>query len=168
MKRILFCLTTVVAVSVLFAADVNRKRDVIFYHYDVVPVLWPKSIPYSPTAIIKGFDNPKRIMDGLPQKAMDAPVKPDTFVYVPMPNFANLSAMVPSNEPQLQQPSGSSWMQGVKNALPEIKKQGKANDPVSAMSEWARKNKKEFFVGLCVNDTLFQSGYNPPKPYPCS
>ena len=166
MKRILFCLTTVVAVSVLFAADVNRKRDVIFYHYDVVPVLWPKSIPYSPTAIIKGFDNPKRIMDGLPQKAMDAPVKPDTFVYVPMPNFANLSAMVPSNEPQLQQPSGSSWMQGVKNALPEIKKQGKANDPVSAMSEWARKNKKEFFVGLCVNDTLFQSGYNPPKPPP--
>ena len=166
MKRILFCLAAAVVASGLYAADVNRKRDVIFYHYDVVPVLWPKSLPYSPSAIIKGFSNPNRIMDGLPAKAMNAPVKPDTFVYVPMPNFANLSAVIPSNEPQLQQPSGSSWMSGTKNAMPEIKKQGKANDPVSTMSAWARQNKKEFFVGLCVNDTLFQSGYNPLKPPP--
>lgn len=166
MKRILFCLTAAVVASGLFAADVNRRRDVIFYHYDVVPVLWPKSLPYSPEAIIKGFSNPKRIMDGLPEKAMSGAVKPDTFVYVPMPNFANLSAVIPSNEPQLQQPSGSSWMSGTKNAMPEIKKQGKANDPVSAMSAWARKNKKEFFVGLCVNDTFLQYGYNPLKPPP--
>ena len=47
MKRTLFCLSTVVAASVLFAADVNRRRDVIFYHYDVMPVLWPKALPYS-------------------------------------------------------------------------------------------------------------------------
>jgi hypothetical protein len=166
MKRILFCLAAAVVASGLLAADVNRKRDVIFYHYDVVPVLWPKSLPYTPDAIIKGFDNPKRIMDGLPEKAMSAAVKPDTFVYVPMPNFANLSAVIPSNEPQLQQPTCSSWMRGTKNAMPEIKKQGKANDPVSTMSAWARKNKKEFFVGLCVNDTFLQSGYNPLKPPP--
>ena len=166
MKRTIFCLTAVVAASVLFAADVNRKRDVIFYHYDVVPVLWPKSLPYSQDAIIRGFDNPKRIMDGLPQKAMSGPVKPDTIVYVPMPNFANLSAMVPSNEPQMAQPQGSTWMAGTKNALPEIKKLGKDKDPVSAMSAWARKNKKEFFVGLCVNENLFQTGFNPLKPAP--
>ena len=166
MKKILFCLITAVAASVLFAADVNRKRDVIFYHYDMVPVLWPKSLPYSPESIIKGFNNPKRIMDGLPEKALKAAVKPDTFVYVPMPNFANLSAVIPSNEPQLAQPQGSSWMAGTKNAMSEIKKQGKANDPVSTMAAWAKRNKKEFFVGLCVNDTLFQSGYNPPKPPP--
>ena len=165
MKKTLFCLSAAVALTTS-AGDVNRKRDVIFYHYDVVPVLWPKSLPYSPDAIVKGFHNPKRVMDGLPSKAMSADVKPDTFIYVPMPNFANLSAMVPSNEPQLNQPSGSSWMAGTKNALPEIKKQGKAKDPVSTMCEWVHKNNKEFFVGLCVNDNLFQAGYNPLKPSP--
>ena len=29
-----------------------------------------------------------------------------------------------------------------------------------------KKHKKEFFVGLCVNDTFLQSGYNPLKPPP--
>ena len=166
MNKILFCLTAAVAASALFAADVNRKRDVIFYHYDVAPAFWPKSLPYSPDAIIKGFENPKRNWDGLPLKAMSGDVKPDTFVYVPMPNFANLSAMVPSNEPQDKQPTGSSWLAGVKNAIPEIKKQGKSKDPVSAMSEWARKNKKELLIGLCVNENFLQTGYNPPKPPP--
>ena len=85
--------------------------------------------------------------------AMRAPVQPDTFVYVPMANFANLSAMVPSNEPQLNQPSQkTSWLRGMKNALPEIKKAGKEKDPVSVMCKWVHDNKKEFFVGLCVND----------------
>lgn len=166
MKRIIFCLTTLVAASALLAADVNRKRDAIFYHYDILPVFWPKSLPYSPDAVVKGFDNPKRLYDGLPVKSMSGAVKPDTYVYVPMPNFANLSAMVPSNEPQDKQPTGSSWLAGVKNAIPEIKKQGKANDPVAVMSKWAKKNNTEFFVGLCVNDTFLQSGYNPPKPPP--
>ena len=166
MKKILFCLVAAVVVSGLFAADANRKRDVIFYHYDILPVFWPKSLPYSPNAVIRGFEEPKRIFDALPVKSIGAAVKPDTYVYVPMPNFANLSAMVPSNEPQLQQPSGSTWLRGVKNALPEIKKQGKANDPVSAVSKWAKSNKMEFFVGLCVNDSFLQSGYNPLKPPP--
>ena len=166
MKRIIFCLTTVVAASVLLAADVNRKRDAIFYHYDILPVFWPKSLPYSADAVVKGFDNPKRLFDGLPVKSMSGAVKPDTYVYVPMPNFANLSAMVPSNEPQDKQPTGSSWLAGVKNAIPEIKKQGTANDPVAVMSRWAKKNNTEFFVGLCVNDTFLQSGYNPLKPPP--
>ena len=165
MKKTLFCLTAAVAFATS-AGDVNRKRDVIFYHYDVVPVLWPKSLPYSPEAIINGFQNPKRVMDGLSGKAMRATVQPDTFIYVPMPNFANLSAMVPSDEPQLNKPAGSSWMAGTKNILPEIKKLGKAKDPVSVMSEWVHKNNKEFFVGLCLNDNLFQSGYNPLKPSP--
>ena len=164
MNKFLFCLTAAVAASSLFAADINRKRDVIFYHYDMVPVLWPKSLPYSPDAITKGFHHPKRLMDGLPEKSLTGAVKPDTIVYVPMANFANLSAMVPSNEPQDKQPTGSSWLSGVKNAIPEIKKQGKANDPVSAMSKWARKNNKELFIGLCVNDAFLQSGYNPLKP----
>lgn len=164
MKRTIFCLTAVVAASVLFAADVNRKRNVIFYHYDYLPVLWPKSLPYSPDAIVKGFPHSKRGMHGLPERSLSGSVKPDTYVYVPMSNFAGLSAVVPSNEPQLQQPVGSSWLGGIKNAMPEINAQGKANDPVSAMSAWARKNKKEFFVGLCVNDTFLQSGYYPPKP----
>lgn len=166
MKKILFCLAAAVAASYALAGDVNRKRDVIFYHYDIVPVLWPKSLPYSPAAIISGFSSNSRIMDGLPQKAMNSPVPPDTFVYVPMPNFANLSAMIPSNEPQMSQPAGSTWMAGTKNALPEIKKLGKEKDPVSTMSEWVHGKGKEFFVGLCVNDSLFQSGYNPLKPSP--
>jgi len=164
MKRVIFCLTTVVAASVLFAADVNRRRDVIFYHYDVLPVLWPKSLPYSPAAITKGFPHSNKRMYGIPERSLTGPIQPDTYVYVPMSNFANLSAVIPSNEPQLQQPVGSSYLRHVKNAMPEIKKQGKAKDPVSVMSAWARKNKKEFFVGLSVNDTYLQSGYYPPKP----
>lgn len=164
MKRILFCLTAAVAVSVLSAADVNRKRDVIFYHFDYLPVLWPASFPYSPNAITHGFPHRNHKMYGLPEKSLRGPVKPDTYVYVPMSNFAALSAVVPSNEPQLLQPVGSSWLRGHKNAMPEIMKQGKANDPVSAMSAWARKNNKELFIGLCVNDSIFQGGYYPPKP----
>jgi hypothetical protein len=153
---------TALSFSCVFAADVNRKRDVIFYQNDVTPVLWPKSMPYSPSGIINGFG---RTMDALAKKALEESiVKPDTFVYVPMPNFANISAVIPSNEPQLAQPSGSSWLRGIKNAMPEIKKMGKDKDPISTMSAWARKNKKEFFVGLCVNETFLQHGYNPLKP----
>ena len=165
MKTNIFCLVAAAAIAVS-ASDVNRKRDVIFYHYDIVPVLWPKSLPYSPDALVNGFPNPKRIMDGLPAKALSAEIKPDTFIYVPMPNFANLSAIIPSNEPQLNQPAGSTWMAGCKNAMPEIKKAGKSQDPVTVVGEWVRKHNKEFFVGLCVNDSLFQSGYNPLKPSP--
>ena len=166
MKKTFFCITAALALGVS-AADVNRRRDVIFYHYDMVPVLWPKSFPYSPEALVNGFPNAKRVMDGLTGSAMSAKVKPDTFVYVPMGNFANLSVFVPSNEPQMSQPTGSSWMAGTKNVLPEIKKAGKDKDPISVMSDFVRnKNKKEFFVGLCVNDSFLQSGYNPLKPPP--
>ena len=165
MKKTLFCFMAAAALSVS-AGDVNRKRDVIFYHYDIMPVLWPKALPYTPDALVNGFQHPSRLMDGLPSKALAAEVKPDTFVYVPMPNFANLSAMVPSNEPQMNQPSGSTWMAGCKNAMPEIKKAGKSQDPITVVGNWVRKNKKEFFVGLCVNDNLFQSGYSQLKPSP--
>lgn len=166
MRKTLFGLAAVAALST-FAADVNRKRDVIFYHYDMVPVLWPKSLPYTTEGLINGFDHPKRIMDGLTAGAMQASIKPDTFVYVPMGNFANLSVHVPSNEPQMAQPAGSSWLSGTRNALQDIKKAGKASDPISAMSDFVRKkHKKEFFVGLCVNDTFLQYGYNPLKPPP--
>lgn len=161
MKRILFCLTTVVAALALFAADVNRKRDVILYHYDMLPVLWPRSLPYTPSAITKGGAGG---MSGVPERSLRGDVKPDTYVYVPMSNFACLSAMVPSNEPQMDQPEGSSWLGGAKNALPEIKKLGKASDPVSAMSAWARENKKELLIGLCVNDSFLQDGYNQLRP----
>ena len=129
MRKILFGLAAVAALN-MFASDVNRKRDVIFYHYDMVPVLWPKSLPYSTEALINGFENPKRIMDGLTAKAMVAAIQPDTFVYVPMGNFANLSVHVPSNEPQMAQPAGSSWLSGTRNALQDIKKAGKASDPI--------------------------------------
>ena len=166
MRKILFGLAAVATLSI-FAADVNRKRDVIFYHYDMVPVFWPKSLPYTPEGLINGFEKPKRIMDGITGAAMGAAIKPDTFVYVPMGNFANLSVHVPSNEPQMAQPSGSSWLAGVRNALPDIKKAGKASDPISVMSDFVRKkHKKEFFVGLCANDTFLQYGYNPLKPPP--
>ena len=166
MKKTLFCLAAATAL-VASAADVNRKRDVIFFHYDMVPVFWPKSMPYSPEALIHGFQHPKRVMDGLTGAAMAAAIQPDTFVYVPMGNFANLSVFVPSNEPMTGQPVGSSWLAGVKNALPEIKKAGKAQDPISVMSDFVmKKNKKEFFVCLCVNDSFLQSGYNPLKPSP--
>lgn len=166
MKRTLFCLTAVAALG-MFAADVNRKRDVIFYHTDMLPALWPKALPYTPEGLVHGFDSPRRIMDGITAKAMEAPIQPDTFVYVPMGNFANLSVHVPSNEPQMEQPVGSSWLSGIRNALPDIKKAGKAQDPISVMSEFVRKkHKKEFFVGLCVNDTFLQWGYNPLKPPP--
>ena len=166
MKKTIFCITAALALGAS-AADVNRRRDVIFYHYDMVPVLWPKSLPYSPEAIVNGFPHHNRSMDGLPAAAMSAAIKPDTYVYVPMGNFANLSVHVPSNEPLMGQPTGSSWMAGIKNALPEIKKAGKDSDPISAMSNFIRnKHKKEFFVCLCVNDTLMQAGYNPLKPPP--
>lgn len=165
MKRTLFCLTAVAALG-MFAADVNRKRDVIFYHTDNLPVFWPKSMPYTPEALIHGFDK-NRLMDGLTAQAMKADVQPDTFVYVPMGNFANLSVHVPSNEPQMEQPVGSSWLAGVRNALPDIKKAGKEKDPISAMSNFVRKeNKKEFFVCLCVNENFMQHDYNPLKPPP--
>ena len=36
MKKILFCLITAVAASVLFAADVNRKRDPMRYSLDTL------------------------------------------------------------------------------------------------------------------------------------
>ena len=166
MNKILFCLTAVVAASALSAADVNRKRDVIFYHYDMAPVFWPKSLPYTSDAIINGFGSPRRNWDGLPAKSLKGEIKPDTYVYVPLPHFAGLSAAVPSNEPQEKQPTGSTWLAGVKNAIPEIKKQGKANDPVSAVSAWARKNKIELLVGLCVNDVFLQNEYQPLKPPP--
>ena len=118
MKKTLFCLAAVASL-IAIAADVNRKRDVIFFHSDMVPVFWPKSMPYSPEALIHGFQH-KRVMDGLTGAAMAAAIQPDTFVYVPMGNFANLSVFVPSNEPVTTQPVGSSWLAGVKNALPEI------------------------------------------------
>ena len=164
MKKTLFCLAAVTAL-VASAADVNRKRDVIFYHYDMVPVFWPKSLPYSSAGLLHGVN---RVMDNLTPSAMEAAIQPDTFVYVPMGNFANLSAMVPSNEPPMSQPGPqSSWLAGVKNALPEIKKAGKAQDPISVMCDFVKKkHNKEFFVGLCVNDTFLQSGYNPLKPSP--
>ena len=170
MKKTLFCLAAVVALA-LPAADVNRRRDVIFYHYDNGPVMWPKSLPYTAEGLINGFGKNSRSWDGLSAKALAAEVKPDTFVYVPLANFANLSAMVPSNEPQLQQPSEkTSWLRGMKNVLPEIKKAGKAHDPVSVMCKWAHENKREFFVGLCVNDSQYQYDYNPalkiqPPPF---
>ena len=161
MKKSLFCLAAAVA-AVVSAGDVNRKRDVIFYHYDNSPVMWPKSLPYTADGLINGFSSPVRLWDGLSAKALAAPVKPDTFVYVPLANFANLSAMVPSNDPQLNQPSEkTSWLGGMKNALPEIKKAGKAQDPVSVMCKWVHDNKREFFVGLCVNDTQYQYDFNP-------
>ena len=161
MKKTLFCLAAVAAFAVS-AGDVNRKRDVIFYHYDNAPVMWPKSLPYSPDGIVNGFTQPVRSWDGLSAKAMKAAIQPDTFVYVPMANFANISAMVPSNEPQMNQPDPStSWLSGMKNALPEIKKAGKAQDPISAMSKWVHGNKKEFFVALCVNDSQYQYEYTP-------
>ena len=137
MKKTLFCLAAVTAL-VASAADVNRKRDVIFFHYDMVPVFWPKSLPYSPEALINGFQHPRRAMDGITGAAMAAAIQPDTFVYVPMGNFANLSVFVPSNEPMTGQPVGSSWLAGVKNALPEIKKAGKAQDPISVMSDFVK------------------------------
>ncbi len=166
MRKILFCLAAGAALGA-FAADVNRRRDVIFYHYDMVPVFWPKSLPYAPEGLVNGFDSPKRVMDGIPAQAMGAALKPDTFVYVPMGNFANLSVDIPSNEPQLAQPSGSSWLSGVRNALSDIKKAGRASDPISTMSDFIRKkHKREFFVGLCVNDSFLQYGYNPLKPPP--
>ena len=165
-KNILFCLVAAAAICVS-AGDVNRKRDVIFYHYDNAPVMWPSSQPYSGDGIINGFSTPVRSWDGLSGKAMRAEVKPDTFVYVPLANFANLSAMVPSNEPQLNQPSkNTSWLRGMKNVLPEIKKAGKDKDPVSVMCKWVHDNKKEFFVGLCVNDSQFQSDFNPTLKTP--
>ncbi len=165
MKRTLFCLTAVAALG-MFAADVNRKRDIIFYHTDNLPVFWPKSIPYTPEALVHGFDK-NRLMDGLSAQAMKAAIQPDTFVYVPMGNFANLSVHVPSNEPQMEQPVGSSWLAGVRNTLPDIKKAGKAQDPISVMSDFVRKeNKKEFFVCLCVNENFMQYDYNPLKPPP--
>ena len=145
MKQILFCLAAALALNAS-AADVNRKRDVIFYHYDMLPVLWPKSMPYSPEGLISGFGKARQLkMDGLPAKVMSATIQPDTYVYVPMGNFANLSVFVPSNEPMTGQPTGSSWLSGMKNALPEIKKAGKDQDPISVMSDYVRnKNKKEF------------------------
>ena len=164
MKQTLFCLAAAAAM-VASAGDVNRKRDVIFYHYDNAPVMWPSSKPYSADGVINGFGRP---WDGLSVKAMRAPVQPDTFVYVPMANFANLSAMVPSNEPQLNQPSkNTSWLSGMKNALPEIKKAGKDKDPVSVMCKWVHDNKKEFFVGLCVNDgSQYEWEFNPTLKTP--
>ena len=168
MKNTLFCLVAAAAALMLSAADVNRKRDVIFYHYDNAPIMWPKSLPYTGDGIINGFSSPVRGWDGLSAKAMRAPVQPDTFVYVPMANFANLSAMVPSNEPQLNQPSQkTSWLRGMKNALPEIKKAGKEKDPVSVMCKWVHDNKKEFFVGLCVNDGgQYEWEFNPTLKTP--
>lgn len=163
MRKILFGFAALAALGVI-AADVNRKRDVIFYHYDNLPVFWPKDVPYSADALVNGFGK-GRAMDALSVQAMNAEVKIDTYVYVPMGNFANLSVHIPSNEPQMSQASGSSWLRGVKNALPEIKKLGKAHDPISAMSDFVRKkHKKEFFVALCVNDQFLQWGYNPRKP----
>ena len=148
------------------AADINRKRDVIFYHYDMLPVMWPKSLPYSPEGLINGFGSARRLsMDGLPAKAMSATIQPDTFVYVPMGNFANLSAIIPSNEPVMSQPVGSDWLKPYKNVMHDIKKAGKDKDPISVMSDFVmKKHKKEFFVCLCVNDTFMQSGYTPLKP----
>ena len=149
MKKTLFCLAAVASL-IAVAADVNRKRDVIFYHYDMVPVMWPKSLPYSPSGLLEGIRDRNgkkiRLMDNLTPEAMEAAVQPDTFVYVPMGNFANLSVFVPSNEPQLQQPSPvSQHFRGLKNALPEIKKAGKGQDPISVMSDFVmKKHKKEF------------------------
>ena len=165
MKKTLFCLAAAAVTATISAGDANRKRDVIFYHYDNTPVMWPRSLPYSPEAVVNGFGKATRQMDALSAKAMRATIQPDTFVYVPMSNFANLSAMVPSNEPQMNQPGkNSSWLGGFKNALPEIKKMGKDKDPISAMCNWVHENKKEFFVGLCMNDNQFQSEYNPLHP----
>ena len=166
MKQTLFCLAAAAAI-VVSAGDVNRKRDVIFYHYDNAPVMWPSSHPYSGDGVINGFSSPVRSWDGLSGKAMRAPVQPVTFVYVPLANFANLSAMVPSNEPQLNQPSkNTSWLSGMKNVLPEIKKAGKDKDPVSVMCKWVHDNKKEFFVGLCMNDSQYQYEFNPTLKTP--
>ena len=53
MKKFLFCLFAAVGVLASFAADVNRKRDVVYYYYDSNPVLWPKSVPYSPEELIR-------------------------------------------------------------------------------------------------------------------
>ena len=165
MKQTLFCL--VAAAAVASVGDVNRKRDVIFYHYDNAPVMWPASQPYSADGVINGFSSPVRSWDGLSGKAMRAAVQPDTFVYVPLANFANLSAMVKSNEPQLNQPSkNTSWLGGMKNALPEIQKAGKDKDPVAVMCKWVHDNKKEFFVGLCVNDSQYQYEFNPTLKTP--
>ena len=166
MKKIIFCMAATMALG-MSAADVNRRRDVIFYHYDMMPVLWPKAMPYSPEALVNGFEHPKRVMDGLTAGAMAAAIQPDTFVYVPMGNFANLSVFIPSNEPVTGQPVGSTWLAPYKNAMPEIKKAGKDKDPISAISDFVmKKHKKEFFVCLCVNDSFLQSGYNPLKPSP--
>lgn len=121
-------------------AAVARKRDVMYYALGFEPCYWPKNVPFSP----QNFRNIR--LNAL----LRTPTPIDTLVYCPIGGFGCLSAKIPSAEMPLKQPSAeSSWMRGVRNALPEFLKAG--TDPVKEVVAWAKENKKELFLALPVN-----------------
>ena len=135
----------------------KRKREVIWQVWDRAPYMWPKGEAFNVAKL------PAR--SGLTELAK-SPVMIDTVVFIPLGNFANLTANVPSSEPVKRQPQGSWQLKGVKNVIEELFKAG--TDSVKEAAKWARAEKKEFFVSLPVNAKVHAHAYNlkaPPPPW---
>ena len=94
---------------------VKRKREVIWQVWDRAPYMWPKGEAFNVAKL------PGR--SGLTELAK-SPVMIDTVVFIPLGNFANLTANVPSSEPVKRQPQGSWQLKGVKNVIEELFKAG--------------------------------------------
>ena len=136
---------------------VKRKREIIWQVWDRSPYTWAKGEAFN----VAKFP----AKSGLTELAK-APVMVDTVVFIPLGNFANLSANIPSSEPVKRQPQGSWQLAGVKNVIEEFFKAG--TDTVKEASKWARAEKKEFFVSLPVNAKVHAGAYNlkaPPPPW---
>ena len=131
-------------------AALARKRDILYYATGFDAAYYPKGAPYSP----EGFWNIR--LNAL----LRTPAPIDTLVYAPVGSFAHLSAKIPSaTMPTVQPGDESNWMRGIRNAIPEFVKAG--TDPLKEAINWARKNKKEFFAALPVNQN--EHGYKTKK-----
>ena len=135
----------------------KRKREVIWQVWDRTPYTWPKGESFNPA---------KSAVRNLAELAKSQ-VMIDTVSFIPLGNFANLSANVPSSEPPLKrQPEGSWQLKGYRNVMEDFVKA--KTDPLKEACTWARKEKKEIFVALPVNAKVHATAYNlktPPPPW---